>query len=144
VPGNITPAVLIVHPRPALIIEMPAVRQAVSSRSIAIIDARSPTDYSGANGNRRSGHIPGAKNVLWQENLASRDNPVLRSASELRARYISAGIKPRAEVIVYCQSGIQAAYDYFTLKLTGFRPVLYDASFAEWSNEFSAPIETGR
>jgi hypothetical protein len=24
---------------------------------------------------------------------------------------------------VYCQSGIQAAYDYFTLELTGFRPV---------------------
>ena len=142
-PGNAAHVVLTVHPHPALLIEMPAVKQAVSSRSIAIIDARSPMDYSGANGSRRSGHIPGAKNVFWQENLASRNNPVFRSASELRARYISVGIKPGAKVIVYCQSGIQAAYDYFTLKLTGFRPVLYDASFAEWSNEFSAPIETG-
>ena len=28
-------------------------------------------------------------------------------------------------------------------RVSGFRPVLYDASFAEWGNEFSAPIETG-
>jgi thiosulfate/3-mercaptopyruvate sulfurtransferase len=73
----------------------------------------------------------------------SQGNPVLKPTPEIRARYISDGIKPGAPVIVYCQSGIQAAYDYFTLKLTGFRPVLCDASFAEWSNEFSAPIETG-
>jgi thiosulfate/3-mercaptopyruvate sulfurtransferase len=142
-PGNIAPAVLTVHPRPALVVEMPAVKRAVYSRSIALIDARSPMDYSGANGGRRSGHIPGAKNVFWQENLVSQGNPVLKPATEIRARYASLGIKPGAEVIVYCQSGIQAAYDYFTLELTGFRPVLYDASFAEWGNDFSAPIETG-
>lgn len=142
-PGNIASVVLTVHPHPALIIEMPAVKQAVSSKSIALIDARSPMDYSGANGNRRSGHIPGAKNVFWQENLVSQGNPVLKPAAEIRARYASLGIKPGAQVIVYCQTGVQAAYDYFTLKLTGFRPVLYDASFAEWGNEFSAPIETG-
>jgi thiosulfate/3-mercaptopyruvate sulfurtransferase len=143
VPGNIASAVLTVHPRPALIIEMPAVKQAVSSKNIALIDARSPMDYSGANGGRRSGHIPGAKNVFWQENMVSQGNSILRPAAEIRARYASLGIKFGAQVIAYCKSGVQAAYDYFTQKLTGFRPVLYDASFAEWGNEFSAPIETG-
>lgn len=35
------------------------------------------------------------------------------------------------------------AYDYFTLKLIGFRPVLYDGSFLDWSNAFGTPVEVG-
>lgn len=144
VAGNVAPAVLTVRIHPELLIAMPAVKQVVSSHSTALIDARSPADYAGSKyGARRSGHIPGAKNLFWQENLVSNSNPVLKPAQEIRARYVSLGIKPGARVIVYCQSGVQAAYDYFTLKMTGFRPVLYDASFAEWGNEFSAPVETG-
>jgi len=146
IPGNIVPATLTVHPHSALVIEYPAVVEAVSKKNIALIDARSAADYSGANdkaGSGRSGHIPGAKNVFWQENMVGKDNPVFLSVAEIRAKYIAAGIKPGAPVIVYCQTGIQAAYDYFALKLTGFRPVLYDGSFADWSNEFNAPIETG-
>ena len=144
--GNFASAVLTVHPQPSVIIEYPAVSDAVSKKSIALIDARPPADYSGTNdktGNERSGHIPGAKNVFWQETLVSKENPVFLSAAEIRTKYISAGIKPGAQVIVYCHSGVQASHDYFTLKLSGFRPVLYDGSFADWSNQFNAPIEKG-
>jgi thiosulfate/3-mercaptopyruvate sulfurtransferase len=66
-----------------------------------------------------------------------------KPAAEIRAQYIAVGIKPGDKVVVYCQAGIHAAYDYFTLKLTGFRPVLFTGSFSEWSNDFTAPIETG-
>jgi len=33
----------------------------------------------------RAGHIPGARNVFWMENLASKDNPVLKTAPEMLA-----------------------------------------------------------
>lgn len=146
IPANVATAKLTVHPHPELIIELPALRPIVSNKSAVLIDARPPADYSGAasgNGIPRGGHIPGAKNVFWAETLVSRENPVFRPAAEIRAKYTAAGAKPGAKVIVYCQTGIQAAHDYFTLKLTGFRPVLYDASFFDWSNTFGTPIETG-
>jgi thiosulfate/3-mercaptopyruvate sulfurtransferase len=146
-PEDIVPGVLTVHPNAALIIQFPEVRKAVSNKDIDLVDARSPTEYVGTNagyGGARNGHIPGAKNVFWAENLESETNPVFKPASEIHAMYLAAGIKPGDKVIVYCQGGIHAAYDYFTLKLTGFHPVLYVGSFGEWSNEFNAPVETGR
>jgi thiosulfate/3-mercaptopyruvate sulfurtransferase len=141
--GNIATAVFTVRPQPSVLIEYPAVRDAVSKKSIPLIDARPRTDFAGASDKKGSGHIPGAKNVFWQENLVSKENPVFQSVSEIRAKYVAAGIKPGAQVIVYCHSGVQATQDYFTLKLAGFRPVLYDGSFADWSSQFNAPIETG-
>jgi thiosulfate/3-mercaptopyruvate sulfurtransferase len=144
VPDNIAPAVLTVHPNAALIALLPEVRKAVSSKSVHIVDARSPAEYMGTNagyGGARTGHIPGAKNVFWSDNLVSEKNAVFKPVSEIRARYLAAGIKPGDKVIVYCQAGIHAAYDYFALKLMGARPVLYTGSFGEWSNEFNALLK---
>lgn len=134
-------------PRPELIVELPAVVQMVEERKPTLIDARPPIDFSGANrsdGVKRSGHIPGAKNVFWMDNLVSTGNPVLKPAAEIRARYEAAGVKPGSKVVVYCRTGIQAAHDYFTLKLLGFRPILYDASFIEWSNNPATKVDTGK
>jgi thiosulfate/3-mercaptopyruvate sulfurtransferase len=131
---------LTVKARPDLIIELPAVRQIVTEKKLPLIDARSPSDFSGG---RSRGHIPGAKNVFWIDNLVSQGNPILKPAADIRARYQAAGIKPGSKVIVYCQTGVQAAHDYFTLKLVSFTPVLYDGSFVEWSSAFGTPIETG-
>jgi thiosulfate/3-mercaptopyruvate sulfurtransferase len=138
--------VLTVHPHRELVVEQAAVQKDVSRRSAALVDARPPADYLGATpgeGIRRAGHIPGAKNVFWVETLVSRENPTFKSASEIQSRYAAAGLKPGDKVVVYCRTGIQAAHDYFTLKLTGFRPVLYDASFIEWSNAPGTSVETG-
>jgi len=146
VPTDVAPATLTVRVRPELIVELPALKEIVANKTVALIDARQPSDYAGAmpaQGIARPGHIPGATNVFWAEMLVSRDNPVLRPVSEIRARYASIGLRPGAKVIVYCQSGMQAAHDYFTLKLSGFRPVLYEGSFFDWSNAAGTPVEVG-
>lgn len=139
-------AMFTVHLHPELIIELPAVSAIVSNRSVAIIDARQPADYFGTTADpsiRRPGHLPGAKHVFWAGTLVDQQNPVFKTAMQLRALYTATGVKPGARVIVYCKTGVQAAHDYFTLKLAGFRPVLYDGSFIEWSNAFGTPIESG-
>jgi thiosulfate/3-mercaptopyruvate sulfurtransferase len=143
-PADAGAAALTVHPHPELIIDLAGVRQIVSAKSAILVDARSPADYTGQNHNLpRPGHIPGAKNLFWAETLVSRENPSFKPVSQIRARYTSAGIKPGAKMIVYCQSGVQAAHDYFTLKLSGFHPVLYPGSFVDWSAAFGTPVETG-
>lgn len=149
--STVAPAFKAVHltvkTRPELVASLAAIRQMMAGKNTTLIDARPPNEYSGANagyGVPRGGHIPGAKNVFWMDNLASRDNPVLKSAPEMLAKYEAAGVKRGKNVVVYCHTGMQAAHDYFTLKLLGFRPVLYEGSFFEWSNTPGTPIETGK
>ncbi|MEO8036711.1 MAG: rhodanese-like domain-containing protein, partial [Acidobacteriota bacterium] len=51
--------------------------RAVLGNSLAVIDARPPASYRGelaGAGVRRPGHIPGAINVYWQENLTGPGN----------------------------------------------------------------------
>ncbi|HEY0036304.1 MAG TPA: rhodanese-like domain-containing protein, partial [Longimicrobium sp.] len=60
----------------------------------AFVDARPPEQFSGAEpgeGVQRPGHIPGAKNLFWQNTVVSPANPVLRSPEVLRALFRLAG-----------------------------------------------------
>jgi thiosulfate/3-mercaptopyruvate sulfurtransferase len=138
---------LTVKARPELVANLSAMKQIVADKKTTLIDARPPDEYSGAkagDGVPRGGHIPGAKNVFWMDNLASKDNPILKPAPEMLAKYEAAGVKRGKNVVVYCRTGVQASHDYFTLKLLGFNPVLYEGSFFEWSNAPGTPIETGK
>ena len=140
-------ATLTVKVRPELVVALPAMKQMVAGEKTTLIDARPPNEYSGAtagDGVPRAGHIPGAKNVFWVDNLMSKDNSVLKPAPEMRAKYTAAGVMRGKNVVVYCRTGVQASHDYFTLKLLGFNPVLYEGSFFEWSNAPGTPIETSK
>ena len=133
--------------RPELIADLSAMKQIVAGKNTTLIDARPPDEYSGAkagDGVPRGGHIPGAKNVFWMENLVSKDNPILKPAPEMLAKYEAAGVKRGKKLVGYCRTGVQASHDYFTLKLLGFSPVLYEGSFFEWSNAPGTPIEPGK
>ncbi|MBE3558611.1 MAG: sulfurtransferase, partial [Ktedonobacteraceae bacterium] len=78
----------------------------LGSQELALVDVRSPAEYSGellapANlpqeGAQRGGHIPGAKNIPWAS--AVREDGTFKSADELRALYTSKGVTPDKEVI---------------------------------------------
>jgi thiosulfate/3-mercaptopyruvate sulfurtransferase len=132
--------------RPQVMADLAAMKQMVADKKTTLIDARPPDEYSGAgpgDGVPRGGHLPGAKNVFWMDNLVSKDNPVLKPVAEIQKKYEAAGVKPGAKVAVYCRTGVQASHDYFTLKLLGFDPVLYEGSFFEWSKAAGTPVETG-
>ena len=116
------------------------------SSSAVLIDARPVEEYTGAkpgDGVPRGGHIPGARNVFWMQNVVSKEIPVLRPRGELYRLYIKAGAQPGRTVVAYCRTGGQASHAYFTLKYLGYDVVMYDGSFFEWSNTESAPVVTG-
>ena len=119
----------------------------VTSPSVTLIDARPVEEYSGAkpgDGVPRGGHIPGAANVFWMQNVLSKENPVLRSVAELRKLYEEAGALNGRTIMTYCRTGGQASHAYFTLKYLGYDVVMYDGSFFEWSNTEGTPIVAGR
>jgi thiosulfate/3-mercaptopyruvate sulfurtransferase len=143
---EVAAAKLTVTIHPELLVDLAAVQKIVAEKKIPLIDGRPPAQYSGATPGddiKRGGHIPSARNVWWMQTIVSKENPVLKPIAEIRALYEAAGAKLGEDVLVYCRTGPIAMHEYFTLKLAGFSPVLYNGSFLEWSNATGTAVETG-
>jgi thiosulfate/3-mercaptopyruvate sulfurtransferase len=116
------------------------VRDRLNDPAIALLDSRSPDEYRGKDVRaRRGGHIPGAVNVEWKENL--RADGTFKSVDELRAMYAAQAVTPDKTVVTYCQTHHRAAHSYFVLRLLGYpRLVGYDRSWSEWGNRDDLPL----
>lgn len=116
------------------------VRDRLNDPAVALLDARSPDEYRGKDVRaRRGGHIPGAVNVEWQENL--RPDGTFKPVAELRAMYAAKAVTPDKTVVTYCQTHHRAAHSYFVLRLLGYpRLVGYDRSWSEWGNRDDLPL----
>lgn len=122
----------------------------IGQSNVALVDVRSPGEYSGellapANlpqeGAQRGGHIPGAANIPWGQ--AVREDGTFKSADELRALYGGKGVTPDKEVIAYCRIGERSSHTWFALHyLLGYPQVRnYDGSWTEWGSLIGVPIE---
>jgi thiosulfate/3-mercaptopyruvate sulfurtransferase len=129
-----------------------AVREAIGTDSHALVDVRSPQEFSGdlisppgyeQEGAQRAGHIPSAASIPWAQ--AVRDDGTFKSVDELRELYGSKGVTPDKSVIAYCRIGERSAHTWFVLReLLGYEDVTnYDGSWTEWGNLVDVPIEKG-
>jgi thiosulfate/3-mercaptopyruvate sulfurtransferase len=121
------------------------------SASKALIDVRSPAEYSGElthmadypqEGALRGGHIPGAANIPWGQAVAA--DGTFKSADELKDLYEGrAGLAPDGDVIAYCRIGERSSHTWFVLTyLLGYPNIRnYDGSWTEWGNLVGAPID---
>ncbi|ELZ40130.1 thiosulfate sulfurtransferase [Halorubrum californiense DSM 19288] len=115
------------------------------------VDVRLPEEFRGEvtkppgsdEGAMRGGHVPGATNVFWAENV--RPSGLFRPPAELADVYESRGITPDDDVIVYCRIGERSSLAWFVLEeLLGYDHVRhYDGSWTEWGNMIGVPIEVG-
>lgn len=124
---------------------MDDVRQIVKTRSATLVDARPAKEYDGdtpVDILPRAGHIPGAKDLYWQELIENKDDPQLKPAPEMRQRFAQAGASLDRKIVTYCRTGVQAAFDYFVAKYLGYDVALYDGSFQEWSNAKDTAVES--
>jgi thiosulfate/3-mercaptopyruvate sulfurtransferase len=128
------------------------VRGALEAQGVALVDVRSPGEFTGdliappgyeQEGAQRGGHIPTAKSIPWAS--AVRDDGTFKPADELRELYGGKGVTPDKEVTAYCRIGERSAHTWFVLReLLGYENVRnYDGSWTEWGNLVDVPIEKG-
>jgi len=120
-------------------------QRALEKGEVVLLDARSEERYSGEVEplDRVAGHVPGAINLPWEDNLDLGGN--LLSPGELRELYLEKmGDKPASQVVNMCGSGVTACHNILAMEHAGLSGArLYAGSWSEWITDSSRPVATG-
>ncbi|QWD86704.1 sulfurtransferase [Polynucleobacter paludilacus] len=107
-----------------------------------IVDARASDRFHGENETLDpvGGHIPGALNHCYKENLSGK---LFKSPEQLYQDYVKLlGTTKAAEVIHQCGSGVTACHNLLAMEVAGLRGArLYAGSWSEWCADPSRPVE---
>ncbi len=143
VPAAKTGALAPLTPRP-VVVDADFVKAHLNTPAFAIVDARLPAFYDGsrtggrAPAEHKTGHIAGALSAPFDSFVSA--DVQLKPAEEIAAVFTKAGVKPGDTVIGYCHIGQQATAMLFAARSLGYRVMLYDGSFEDWSKR-DLPVE---
>ncbi len=123
-------------PNPAMVSDADSLQLSLANESIRLIDARAQARFDGAEERIDSvaGHIPGARNLPFEENLdpdghfLPRDSLIRRHASTKNTVHM-------------CGSGVTACHNILASVHAGLAmPQLYPGSWSEWIRDPERPI----
>lgn len=111
------------------------VEKARNNSKNIVIDVRDKNRFDGLTEplDLIAGHIPGAINVPFSENLD--ENGLFKSSIVLAEKYAAIlKDKPSENIIVHCGSGVTACHTLLAMDYAGIEiPKLYVGSWSEWS-----------
>jgi thiosulfate/3-mercaptopyruvate sulfurtransferase len=127
-----------------VVVDADFVQAHLNTPGYAIVDSRLATFYDGSRTGGRSpnehktGHITGAVNVPFDS--FTQPDVLLKPAAEIAAAFTKAGVKPGDTVVTYCHIGQQATATLFAARTLGYKVMLYDGSFEDWSKR-NLPVD---
>lgn len=110
-----------------------------------VIDARAAARYRGEVEplDRVGGHVPGARNHPFAENLDA--NGCFKPAAELRRQFLAV-LDGRAarDAVHMCGSGVTACHNLLAMEYAGLAGArLYAPSWSGWTSDPARPVATG-
>lgn len=131
--------------KPALVETVAAgdVLHNIDSAQCTLVDARAADRFRGENEtiDPVGGHIPGAKNRFFKDNLQADGR--FKDAAQLKADFAALIDDPKA-AIMQCGSGVTACHNLLALEVAGMPgAALYPGSWSEWCSEPSRPVASG-
>jgi thiosulfate/3-mercaptopyruvate sulfurtransferase len=136
------PRTFVPHPRRDMTVNAEEAGTFGRSSAHRLVDARAPERYRGDAEpiDPVAGHIPGAVNHFFQQNL---ENGTFKTPQALRAAFENAlGNVTADNVVCYCGSGVTACHNLLALEHAGLPGArLYPGSWSEWVADRSRPVE---
>jgi len=108
----------------------------------ALLDARAPERFRGEIEplDKKAGHIPGALNRPYAQNL---ENGVFKSPQQLRTEFAPL-IKGRKNIVLSCGSGVTACHNLLALSHAGIvGATLFAPSWSGWVADDANPVAVG-
>jgi thiosulfate/3-mercaptopyruvate sulfurtransferase len=124
-------------------VDVKTVLQNVEHGGRQVVDARAPDRFRGENEtiDPVGGHIPGAKNRFFKDNLQGDGR--FKAPEQLKSELGGIVGDPR-KAIMQCGSGVTACHNLLALEVAGMPgAVLYPGSWSEWSADAARPVATG-
>ena len=132
-----------------LVATLKDVKNAINDKRVQVVDTREPVEYLGKpfivngevfkwkNGAFDYGTIPTALHFNWSEATDLNNDHRFKSMKDIKYNFEKAGIDPKGEIIVFCQSGARSSHTAYVLReIFGNDKVRnYDGSWIEWSYE---------
>jgi thiosulfate/3-mercaptopyruvate sulfurtransferase len=115
----------------------------IDSGARTVIDARAPDRFRGENEtiDPVGGHIPGAKNRFFKDNLQADGR--FKDAEALRADFAPL-LGSADKAVMQCGSGVTACHNLLALEVAGMPgAALYPGSWSEWCADPARPVATG-
>lgn len=115
----------------------------IETAARVVVDARAPDRFRGENETMDpvGGHIPGAKNRFFKDNLQADGR--FKEQAQLRTELGEVVPNP-AQGIMQCGSGVTACHNLLALEVAGMPgAALYPGSWSEWCADPSRPVATG-
>lgn len=113
------------------LVDIDAVKDRKDLPGVVVVDSRERDRYLGKQEpiDPIAGHIPGAINYPWQDVTDAQG--YLRAIAEQKQRWVD--VEQKAEVLVYCGSGVTACVNLYSLELAGVHTgKLYAGSWSDW------------
>jgi len=115
----------------------------LATQARTVVDARAADRYRGENEtiDPVGGHIPGAKNRFFKDNLNADGR--FKDAAQLKEEFAPL-FASAPQAIMQCGSGVTACHNLLALEVAGLSgAALYPGSWSEWCADPARPVATG-
>ena len=129
----------------ARIVETEALQRGLAASRIALLDARAAPRFRGELEplDPVAGHVPGARNRPYTDNLAAdgRFKDAAGLAADFRALVRD---HPPQDAVLMCGSGVTACHNLLAMEHAGLHGArIYPGSWSEWVSDPGRPVATG-